>query len=142
MTRKLKQSLAPSTAPKNVVKGLVTGILITLVGTAVMSALIIREMLKESAIGYVSMGILLAASIAAAFVAMKNAERRKGVIAAITGASYAVVLLALNALLYRGGYEGVGVTMLLIAGGSMSAIMLGANQKKKGHGSKRKKKHW
>ena len=55
MTSKTARAIAPSQMPKALVRGLVVSVLITLGGAALMSALIIREMIRETAIGYCAM---------------------------------------------------------------------------------------
>lgn len=141
MKLKTKHMLAPSSAPKCIAKGILMGLLVTVPGAMAMAKLMVMEIIKETAIGYCAMGIILAASISAALTSMKSAEGKHGIIAATTGAGYALVLLLLNALLYKGGYEGVGVTLLLILGGTAAAVLLGTRPRKAGYASKKKRKH-
>ena len=141
MTSKTARAIAPSQMPKALVRGLVVSVLITLGGAALMSALIIREMILETAIGYCAMGTLLVSSVAGALVAIRSNERNKFLVVLLAGVLYSIVLLAANALLYKGGYEGVGVSLTLVMGGSVAAAFLVAPSGMKRRPSKRKKKH-
>lgn len=141
MKRKMKGSVTADLAIKNVVRGVITGILTTIAGAVIMSVLIINETLEETSIGYSAMGILLLASMAACMAALVNAQSKKGMIVGITGGLYALILMGLNALLYKGGYEGVGVTLLLILAGCLTSLLLFGKQTKRGYAPKRKLKH-
>ena len=81
---------------------------ITLAGAAVMSGLILKEVLVENAIGYAAMGILLMSSFAGSAAAVRSIGKQPAVAAILTGIFYFGILALLNALLYKGGFEGVG----------------------------------
>lgn len=141
MTTKTTRAIAPSQIPQALLKGLAVSVLIMLGGTALMSALIIREVVRETAIGYCAMGILLISAMAGAFAAIRKAEKQKYAVSLLQGALYFIVLMAANALLYKGGYEGIGASLILIMGGSIAAAFLRKTSAGYRRPSKRKKKH-
>lgn len=141
MKLKTKMMLAPSSIPGSVAGGVTGGLLVTILGAALISTLMLREILKETTIGYSAMVILLLASFAASKISLVNTTQKRWLIALITGISYGAILLILNGILYRGGYEGVGVTILLIMGGSIAALLLGTRTKAKRINPKRKRRH-
>ena len=112
-------------------KGLVCSIGITAGGAALMASLILRGTLHETAIGYTAMTVLLLASFAGSKIAAKTMGKQLAVTALATAGMYFLVLLALNILLYKGGFEGIGVTVLLIFAGAGVTILTGMNQKER-----------
>ena len=125
MKLKTKIALAPSSVPGAVAKGVLWGLAITVLGASIISALMLREILKENAIGYSAMGILLLASYAGSKISSSSGVQNRWLITLLYALCYAAALLALNAIFYRGGYEGVGATILLIIGGSIAALLTG-----------------
>ena len=141
MTSKTVRAIAPSQIPKAVARGVATSILIMVGGAALMSVLILREIIKETAVGYCAMGILLLSSMEGTRAAVRKSEGKIFTVAVLTGAVYAGILLILNAMLYKGGYEGVGVSVLLIIGGSIASGFLTIPDRRIKKHPKRKKKH-
>ena len=135
------KELAPSAIPAALIKGTGVSLLITMFGAAIMSWLIIRDTLKETAIGYCAMAILMAASFVGPAWAIRKAGEKRMQIALLVAAIYAAVLLILNWILYKGGYEGVGETLLIIAGGSVTASLTISGSGNGSRGRRRKKKH-
>lgn len=138
MTRKSKIKGAESTMPTALLKGTLAAILTTVVGAALMSGLIIREVLKETAIGYSAMAVLLTASLVGTWIAMKEAKQKLAIVSLLTGLCYFLVLIGGNALFCRGNYEGSGVTGLVILAGAGTAILLGLKPKRASHSPVRK----
>ncbi len=141
MKSKTARAIAPSGIPWSVLRGALISVGIMIAGTALMSYLIVMEILKESAIGYSAMGILLVSTMVGSMAATRNYQTKKLMISALAGSMYLLLLLTGNALLYKGGYEGVGVTVALVIGGSIAASFLGNEAGKRRYPSKRKKKH-
>lgn len=141
MKSKVARSVAPSGVPYAVLKGTMASLGITVLGAMLMSWLILRETLKETAIGYSAMGILLLSSLIGASVSSGKMESKRMITSALTGCVYAVILLIANALLYKGGYEGVGATLLIVFGGSIAADILNPGHGKRTGSSKRRRKH-
>ncbi len=141
MKIKTMNTIAPSAMPGSVLRGALAGIALTILGAVVMSGLIIKETLRETSIGYCAMGILLLASVAASMVSIRHMGSKRIQVSLITGAIYAGVLMLANGLLYKGGFDGVGETLLIIFGGSVAAALLGTGGRNKQHSARRKKKH-
>lgn len=130
-----------SEMPSGLLKGALVGIAITLAGAAVMSALILREVLQETAIGYSAMGVILISAFAGAMVAMNTVKQRPAVVAVLSGLIYYAVLLGANALFFKGEYEGLGVTALLVLAGVGTALLLKMKPRKGRRPSVRKNRH-
>lgn len=140
MKLKSGKTIAPSRAPGCIAKGVLAAMIITLAGACVMSAMIVREILQENAVGYSAMAILLVSSGAATLVSSGSAEKKGALLAIAAAGGYTSILLCMNALLYKGGYEGVGATLLVILGGCIAGLLLGGGRKKRSYPGKRKRK--
>ena len=69
------------------------------------------------------MGILLTSAIIGSWIAMKKAKHKRIQISLLTGTGYYLSLLAVTALFFDGQYTAMGVTALLILGGSLAAAV-------------------
>lgn len=138
----VNQKIAGTTTelPKSILKGTAVGIMLTIAGAAAMSGLIINEVLKETSIGYCAMFVLVISSYVSAVVAMTSAARQKAIVSMMSGLIYYVVLLGVNAICFKGGYEGVGATGLLILAGAGAAVLIEIRPKKRRNISLRKSK--
>ncbi len=113
---------------------------ITLLLCWLISWLIASERVGENAIGYAAMTILLVSAYVGALLAAARIKHQKMMICLLSGAAYFAVLLACTALFFGGQYQGVGISALLIAAGSIAAAMTDAGIVG-GKNKKRKKKH-
>ena len=138
MTRTTRIKGTESPIPGALLKGGLLSIGITIAGAALMSLLIVREVLKESAIGYSAMAVLLAASFLGALTSMKTAKKRLAVVSMLSAVVYFLILIGGNALFYRGEYAGSGATGLVILAGAGSALLLCLKPKKLPRASGRK----
>lgn len=109
---------------------------LTVLLAAVIAKLVDSGKLAEESIGYGVMGLLLCASMAGALAAHGRIKRQRLLVAALSGLVYMATLLAITALFFGGQYEAVGVTALLVFGGSMVTALLGTGPKR---GGKRRK---
>ncbi len=130
MTVNQKVSGTASTMPAGLLKGAVAAIIMTIAGAALMSALIIREVLRETSIGYCAMVVLLISPLAGALIAMNAVKQKLAIVAALSAGIYYLLLLGTNALLLKGEYTGMGVTALLVLAGAGSALLLKLRQPK------------
>lgn len=110
-------------------KGTAWSLGITIMGAAVMASLILKGTLQDTAIGYAAMAILLLASFAGSMITVRRVGKKLVVSAMMSGAIYFGILALLNAVVYKGGYEGVGVTALVIAGGAGVTVLLNVNSR-------------
>jgi len=122
--REIRRSETMGTA---LLKGLLWEAGITVAGAGLMAWLMLRQMLRDTVIGYCAMGILMVSSLLGALVSVRTMGRKIALTGLCSGGIYFCLLAALNALLYKGGYEGVGVTALLILGGAMTGVFLSLN---------------
>lgn len=110
---------------------------LTLILAAVIAKLVSAEKLPEENIGYGVMALLFVSSAVGAIVANNRIKRQKLLVSAIAGVVYLGILLSITALFFGGQYEAVGVTALLVMGGSLVTALLGWNGNR---GGKRRKK--
>lgn len=130
-----------NTVAISLLKGMLAGITATLAGTAILSWLIIREMLQETSIGYCAMGVILIASGLASFMAARSAGKGIAYLAGLSGLIYFAVLIGANALFFKGEFQAMGVTALLVLAGSGTSMLLAGRNKKTRKPSRRKIRH-
>lgn len=114
--------------------GLIVCMAITLITSAISANLILNERIGEGAMGYCAMVTLLLSSAAGAWLAAVLIKHRWMIVCMGVGGIYFLTLLGITALFFGGQYQGIGVTALMILGGSGSVGLLGlkhANGRKK-----------
>ena len=111
--------------PMGAALGALYGFLWTLIGSGILSWMFHKEWVEMESVGYGSMVILLTASILAGLTGYRKVKRRRLLTCISSGMGYLLMLLALTALFFGGQYSGVGVTALLILGGSAAAVFIG-----------------
>lgn len=111
--------------PAGIGMGLALCAMITMLGSALIAWLVTRQIIPHSAIGYGSMGILLAASLLGSWLAVNRVKRQRLLVSMLVGLAYYLVLLSVTALFFGGQYSGMGVTALLIMAGSGTVALLG-----------------
>ena len=108
---------------KAVMKGISTAVVLAFLGAAVLAKLLDMEILQIEKVGY---GIMLI-HLLAVFLGSKSAKAgagKEGALATvITAVGYYLILLAVNALFFGGGYSGLGFTALLVTGSAAAAIL-------------------
>ena len=120
----LKQQTGHSpSVGKAILSGTSTGAATAFLGAAVLAKLLDMEVMKMENAGY---GILVI-HLMAVFLGVRTTLSRAGKagiwVAAATGASYFLLLLAVNALFFQGEFTGMGVTLLLIAAATAGAVL-------------------
>ena len=116
--------------PAGIAIGCVVSLLLTLAGSSLAAKLISDEILKDTAIGYGSMLIVLLASALGAVTAISRVKRRYLQVCLLSGVSYYGLLLCITALFFGGQYQGMGVTAMLVLAGVGSVVLLGTKEKK------------
>ena len=110
------------------ISGIMTGVIVWMVITTVMISLfawlIISGVIPEDKIPYANTGMLLFGSLVSTAVAISKVNQKYQTVALSTAAAIVLVMLSVNALLFEGVYEGVAVTSLCVAAGSLCAFML------------------
>lgn len=127
--------------PGGLALGAVVSSLVTALGTAFAAYLISGESLPQEAIGYCAMVILLAASVTGAWTAVRRIKHRRVKVCALSGVIYYLLLVAVNILFFGGVYDGMGVTALLVLGGSGVVVLMGERRERRGHSRIKKRKH-
>lgn len=122
--------------PAGLLFGAVVSMGMTLLAVSLIAKLVSSEYMKETQIGYGIMVALLAAAFVGALAAIGRIKRRRLMVCALSGLIYYLILLSITALFFGGQYEAVGVTGILVLGGSLLAAMTGGRSNR---GGKRKK---
>lgn len=120
--------------PGGLAMGVGLGVVWTLIAAVVLAKLIDREVIKETAMGYGTVIILITASFIGAYTARKRIKRQKAMVCGLAGSLYYLILLSITALFFGGQYTGMGVTGLLVLAGCTAAMIIG-----KGEGGRRKR---
>ena len=131
-----KRSGRASSEPAGLAAGAVVSVAMTIAGAALSSILIERRYLTWDHVGYAVMITILLSSYAGAKVAYGKIRHQRILVCLASGGIYWGLLLLTTALLFGGKYEAVGVTLLLVLGGSGCAALL-----KKGERHARRKKY-
>lgn len=116
--------------PTGFAAGTLVSLLVTFVGAILCGYLINREVLPESGIGYSAMALILLSAVLGTSVAVSKIKRRRVYVCAISGLIYFGILLSMTALFFGGQYQGIGVTLLLVIGGSTLVALLGLRGEK------------
>lgn len=125
-----------SSIPAGLGAGAGVSVIITLLGTALLAKLLDGETIQWEAVGYGILIMVMLSAMLGCITAMKKIKRQNGMVCLLSGLTYWGILLAITALFFGGQYEAMGVTLLLIVGGSGCAFLLCAGQ---GRGGGRRK---
>ncbi len=109
---------------------------ITLLAAASMTFLIAGETLQLESSDVAVLGILLLASLAGSWVAIKGAGEKPWLLGLLSGGLYYLLLLCCTALFFDGQYQGLGATALAVLGGSLGAVLF-TMRKGSGKGKRR-----
>lgn len=136
-TKKVKGTAA--SIPIGVTAGTSTSLLITFASSAALTWLALEGKVTDRMVGYILMGILLAASVIGALFSAVRIQRRWMLVSLLTGGLYYLILLVSTAVFFGGNYRGIGVTGVLVLVGSLIAGCLGLRAN--GHRTKGYKKY-
>ena len=131
MTKTHRVKSGPLPLWKSMLQGWGISIVITLLATAAMAKLILSGVLPEGSIGYIAMGIILGSVIAGSITAAHSAGNRSAIAAISNAGLYWLTLVLVNALVCKGEYYGLWVTLFLALGGGISTIFMKFERKKK-----------
>ena len=117
--------------------------LITIVLSAIFAALAERETIGEDMLSGVSALVLILSSLAGSLLGVLVTGHHRLVVCLCTGVVYYAALLACAALVFEGAYHNMGVTALIVLGGSGAAALLGLKEERRGRSKRwRKKRNW
>jgi len=139
MTLNRKVTGKASSIPAGLAVSAAVSMIITLLVVTIGAYLLSKEILPQEQIGYCSMTALLAGSVLGAVTAARKIKHQKFLVGIFSGIVYYLVLLALTALFFGGEYQGMGVTLLLVMGGSMIGAILANREPKSRRAMGRKK---
>lgn len=139
MTANRKVTGKANSIPGGLAVSAAMSMLITLAVVAIGGYLLSKEIVAQEQIGYCSMVALLAGSVLGAVTAAQKIKHQKLLVGVLNGVVYYLMLLALTALFFSGQYQGMGVTLLLVLGGSVVGAIL-ANREPKNRNPYRRKK--
>lgn len=125
-----------SSVPAGLALGGAVSLAMTLTLAALIARLVSTEVLPEEKIGYGVMGLLFISAFGGALMANNRIKRQKLLVSALAGGVYWAMLLSITALFFGGQYEAVGVTALVVMGGSLVTAFLG---QRPGRGGKHRK---
>jgi len=140
MESKTKYSGKATSMASGLTAGSAVSLTLTVLGSLGIAKLLDLEKISWEKIGYGIMILLLISSFLGAAEASRKIKRRKLLVCTLSGIAYWVELAAITALLFGGQYEAVGVTGLLIMGGSLTAALL-VSSKREGKNRKKRYSH-
>jgi len=133
----------PSGRASSMAGGLAAGFTVSIAVTVLLCALSAKivdlQWIGEKDIGYCAMVILLAAPFLGSKTAQKRIQRQRLTVCIISGSLYFLALMGITALFFGGQYEAVGVTMLMVAGGSVLSVLSGEGRNRAGKRRKKKR---
>lgn len=133
-----KSSGRAKSMPAGLALGAAAAFAITLAVSAIGAKLVDMGSLKETAIGYWVMGILLISAFTGAMVAVGSIKRQKLMVCALSALIYYGCLLSTTALLFGGQYQGMGATALMVLCGGALAAMLCSRKGREGRRNRKR----
>ena len=135
MVTQRKATGRASSLPAGLAWGALVSLGLTLIGSGVVAFLVHRGTMAVNSIGYGAMVILVLSALSGAWMAFKKIKRLRLQVCLISGGIYYLMLLGMTMLFFGGQFQGMGVTALMVACGSILAILGGFS---KGRGGKRR----
>lgn len=105
--------------------------LTTAVLTALLAGLLDREMISWEIAGYWILVMIMLSAYLGSVTACRKIRRQRLMICLMSALVYWGILLSVTALFFGGQFEAVGVTALLIMGGSICAALSGTGKGKR-----------
>ena len=139
MERKSRNGGRAKSIPAGLALGCVLSVGITVIFAGIVAKLIDLEKMKETAIGYSALGILLAASYLGCVTAGEAIKHRKAMVCGLGALIYYLILVSATALFFGGEYRGMGVTALVVLCGGVLAFMTTARKGREGSGKRKRK---
>lgn len=118
-------------------------VIVTLMLSVLSASLVGREILPETSIDALTVGVLILSSMCGSLIGYAVTGHHRLPVCLTTGGGYYLLLLASTALFFGGEYRAVGVTALAILGGSGAMVLLGLKEGKRGRRSRYvKNRNW
>lgn len=122
MPKKEYQKKEKNTAAA-VLTGVGVSIVVTFVGTLAIALLVMKETISDQSIGYCVLGLTLAASMVGSITTTQILKSKLLIVSLATSVTFALVLLSVTAMFFGGEYRGVAITLPVIIGGGISAVL-------------------
>ena len=123
----------PKSMLTGILFGTLTGVAILLIGTAMIAGLVYWETVQPESVGYTVMLLVILGTFFGCFAATMVVENHILPVSLSTAVLLLFIMLSVTAMFYDGGFSGVPVTLLLVAGSSIAAALVSfriRNQKK------------
>ena len=121
--------------------GVVTSVAVTLCCAAVGAAMITTGKIGENVTGYISIGILLLATLIGTLTGTGRVQGKKLYTGLVIAAIYFILLLSMTALFFDGQYERVTVTSFVLILGAIGGACLRIGKGSSGKCRMRRIKH-
>ena len=118
-------------ALKGIVIGMAAGIGAILLGAMILAWLVQTQKIDESTLGYGILIVTASSVFTGCVVGAKKSELNRLVSSTSVSILMFAALICLNAMLFEGRYQGIGVTLLLITGCCISTALIGVNKKRR-----------
>ena len=123
--------------------GLAIGAAVSVAATVFISAiaahLVSSELIAQENIGYCSITALVCSTLLGAWTAAGRIKRQRFVVSLLSGLVYYLILLSVTALFFGGQYQGMGVTLTVVALASIAAALTAGREGKQLRPKRRKK---
>lgn len=128
-----------SSIPAGLAAGAAVSILVTAVICLLGGWMIGSEIISQEQIGYCAIAALLVSAIMGSNTAWKKIRRKRLIVSLASGGIYYLILVAITIALFDGGFQGLGVTLVVILIGTVLPILLRNGEGKSKTGKRRKK---
>lgn len=98
--------------------------LLSIAGACMTALLLDREVLQMEQVGYAAMVILLIGGFTSARIGMKGRGEGQYIWGLAAALGFFLMLLAAGGLFYGGHFEGIGVSLAVIAAGAGGALLM------------------
>lgn len=139
MTVNQKMTGRAASLPGGLAIAAAVSMLATLVIVVTGAVLVSNEIIAFENIGYCSMAAILLGSFFGAITAVSRIKRQKVLVGILSGGVHYLVLLSITALFFGGQYKGMGVTLLVVIGGSLLGVIFSNREKGRGTTGRRRK---
>lgn len=117
--------------PAGLTYGATVSVILLIGLCGIVAKLVLEGILAETDAGYGVLVLLLMSSFAGALTAHRKIKRQRMMVCLLTGVLYVMILISVTALFFGGQYEAVGVTILVVLGGAISAGLIGVKEKRR-----------
>ena len=123
MNKKQNLNMNENRNVRRMIAGISGSLLTTLIVTAMFAGMISKELIPEEKIGYSAIVVVLVSVIIGVSIAISKSENRILPLVCV-GLSYLVVLMTLTGIFFSADYQRVGITILIVIFGCISATIL------------------